>query len=224
MKQFKNVSLDENLDALNPFAKFRTNGGNSTYSSIYGLVRTGPTGPTGPAGPTGYTGPAGSTGTCTCAYISTGELITNGGMELFTVNIPTGWITTTPHDISQVTQQGRVHSGNSSVNLSDGARLGQIVSINPGCFYELSFFAHGVGSQVELEATVTFKTPQGDDTPGLQIAVMPNNIPDNDREFAFYRGITVKAPAGSTTAEVFFTTKAGDEQSLDLDDISFIVQ
>ena len=48
MKQFKNVSLDENLDALNPFAKFRTNAGNSTYSSIYGLVRTGPTGPTGP--------------------------------------------------------------------------------------------------------------------------------------------------------------------------------
>ncbi|MDD2628224.1 MAG: collagen-like protein, partial [Clostridia bacterium] len=72
---------------------------------------TGPqgnTGPTGSTGPQGNTGPTGSTGTCEFPCVSTGELVTNGTMELFTDDIPNGWITTTPDDISEITLQGRV--------------------------------------------------------------------------------------------------------------------
>ena len=52
---------------------------------------TGMTGVTGKTGPTGPTGKTGATGTCSCACPSLGELLTNGGMEEFSGNVPTGW-------------------------------------------------------------------------------------------------------------------------------------
>lgn len=185
---------------------------------------TGATGLTGATGTTGATGATGATGVCECPCASTGELIQNGGMESFTDGVPTGWFTTTPNDVSQVTQQGRVHSGNSAVNLADGANLSQIVPINGGCFYELSFFAHGEGAQVGFTATVNFITPPSTETLGLQITVNQQDVPDSDREFEFYRGITTQAPANATLAIIEFTVNADGGQSLDLDDVSFSVQ
>lgn len=198
--------------------------------------RTGPTGATGPTGPTGRTGrtgrtgptgptgATGATGICQCPCVAAGELLVNGGMESFTGNVPTGWTTTTPNNISQVTQQGRVHSGNSSVNLTNGANLRQVVPVNAGCFYELSFFAHGEGAQVGLVATVNFITPPNTKTTGLTITVRQQDIPNSNRAFGYYRGFTIAVPAGATTAEILFTVTANGGQSLDLDDVSFAVQ
>ena len=184
---------------------------------------TGPTGATGPTGPTGLTGPTGPTGICECACESIGEQITNGGMEEFTGDIPNGWNTTTPTEVSEETAQGRVHSGNSSVNLENGAILTQTVStVNGGCFYELSFFARGEGSEVGLTATVTFVTPMGDVVGGT-VTVRQQDITNDNRDFAYYRIITSQAPLNVTSAIISFEVTAQGEQSLDLDDVSFSV-
>jgi hypothetical protein len=149
-----------------------------------------------------------------------GQLVSNGGMELFTGNIPTDWSTTTPLLISQITAQGRVHSGVSSVNLSDGANLSQTVfGINPGCFYEFSFFAHGEGSAVAVTATVVYQTTTGD-VPGAAITVNMGDIPDGNREFGYYRAITSAAPANVISATIEFDVTATGGQSLDIDDVS----
>ena len=116
----------------------------------------GPKGPRGVRGATGATGPTGPTGTCDCSCQSLGEFLANPGMESFTGNVPTNWIATGTTALQ--TDQGRVHSGNSSVRLSSGATLAQTVSnINPGCFYDFSFFANAHGNGGPLTATVTFK-------------------------------------------------------------------
>ena len=160
---------------------------------------------------------------CECACQSMGELIVNGGMEQFTLNVPTGW-TAAPdqNDVSPVTQQGRVHSGNSAVNMTNGVNLSQTVPAEAGCFYQLSFFAHGNGAQVGLIATVTFVTPSGS-VNGLTITVQKMDLGDANRQFAYFRGITTKAPAETTSAIINFFVDATGGQSLDLDDVSFSV-
>ena len=147
----------------------------------------------------------------------------NPGMEEFSTNIPTDWTTTTPSGISQVTAAGRVHSGDSSVNLTNGANLSQTVHVNAGCFYELSFFAHSEGALVGVTATVTFLSPQGDQV-GLEITAKSGYIPNANRDFAYYRGITTAAPAGETSARITFVVTATGGQSLDLDDVSFAIR
>lgn len=174
----------------------------------------------GPAGGTGQQEPQGNTGSAGCSCPSRGELAVNGGMEAFNDNIPVGWTTAAPEDAARLTQRGRVHSGASAVNLKSGASLSQIVPVHAGCFYELSFFVHGEGAQAGLEAAVTFITPSARSA-GLEIAVSPQNIPNGDGAFAFYRGITAAAPAGAVSAEIRYTVTANGNQSLDLDDVSF---
>ncbi|MBC7765101.1 MAG: hypothetical protein H7Y41_01355 [Hyphomonadaceae bacterium] len=191
---------------------------------------TGATGATGVAGATGATGAAGATGatgatgTCTCPCSATGELVQNGGMESFTNGVPTFWTTTTPAAVSQETAQGAVHSGNSSVRLQDGAILTQTITpVNPGCFYEFSFFANGAGAQVGVTATVTFVTTTGPVTDG-SITIRQQDIPTATREFNYYRILTTAAPANTTSAIITFTVTAQGEQALILDDVSFSVQ
>ena len=182
---------------------------------------TGPKGDEGPTGPKGDEGPTGPTGSCECECMSIGEQILNGGMELFTKNIPDDWTTTTPGLISKVTAQGRVHSENSSVNLLDGANLSQSVTdINGGCFYELSFFVHGEGAQVSITATVTFVTPTGN-VNGAAIIVNQQDIPNSNRDFGYYIVTTTAAPANVEKAIIKFSATANGSQSLDLDDVSF---
>lgn len=144
-------------------------------------------------------------------------------MEDFTSNIPTEWTTTTPLSVSKVTQQGRVHSGASSVNLTKGADLSQVISITGGCYYNLSLFAHGEGSETSLTATVNFTNGQGLNVNGLTISVRTQDIPTSNRSFAYYRGITIQAPAAATNATITLKVGAQGGQSLDLDDISFTV-
>ncbi|MCL2350920.1 MAG: collagen-like protein, partial [Firmicutes bacterium] len=188
---------------------------------------TGPAGPqgdTGPAGPQGLQGPPGE---CKCdgaggICASKGELLKNGGMEEYITHIPAYWNSTTRGLISLTRQKECIHSGNYSVNLKDRASLAQTVLIDGGCFYELSFFGHGDGALVAVEATVRFITPSRDQI-GLRIAVNQQNIPNADRDFGHYKGITARAPADAYAAEIKFRVQANGNQSLYLDDVSFSI-
>jgi hypothetical protein len=145
-------------------------------------------------------------------------------MEFFENNIPVGWFTSAPALISQVSQQGRVHSGNSSVNMRNGADLCQAVPIEGGCFYEFSFFAHGEGAQVGVTGTVTFVDANNNETLGLEIIVTRMNLPDSNRDFGYFRGFTTAAPANAVAALVCFSVNAQGNQSADIDDVSFALQ
>jgi len=185
---------------------------------------TGPTGPQGIPGITGNTGPTGPTGVCECLCEFIGEQVTNGGMELFTGDIPTDWTTTTPSLISETTQSRRVHSGNAAVNLENAATLSQtITTVNPGCFYEFSFFALAEGEQVGFTATVTFVTSTGDTFEGAAITVRHQDVPNSNSAFAYYRTVTTAAPTNVSSAIINFSVTANGGQSLDLDDVSFKV-
>ncbi len=180
----------------------------------------GPTGATGATGTTGATGPTGPTGNCTCSCVSRGELVVNGGMENVIDDKPTGWLFNNPDNITSENSQGRVHSGNWSVNIEDDATLSQVINnIEPGCFYELSFFARGEGDQVSLNANVIFITNSGDILGG-NIMIREQDITNSNRDFAYYRLITSQAPAGTTGIRIEFIVNANGNQSLDLDDVS----
>ena len=180
-------------------------------------------GPAGPTGATGATGATGPTGVCECPCRSRGELAVNGRMETFVNNVPTGWTINTAALASQVTQQGRVHTGNSAVNLKDGAVLSQDIAVTGGCYYELSFFARGEGTQVGLTAILSFRNSQNIDTQGLSIVIRQQDISNDNREFAYYRGISALAPNDTVTLHLEFRVNAVGAQSLDLDDVSVSV-
>lgn len=166
----------------------------------------------------GPTGPTGPTGICECC--SSGQLITNGGMETVVDNQPTDWIFTNPDGITAVDAQGRVHSGNFSVNIEDSSAIEQTIEITGSeCFYRLSFFARGEGAQVGLIATVIFQTPTGDVTGGT-ITVRQQDLTNSSGDFAFFELITTSAPANATSVTVRFEVNAEGGQSLDLDDVS----
>lgn len=166
---------------------------------------------------------AGETGAGGCPCTSMGKLLINGGMEAFTAGIPDGWNTTTPDLVAPVTLQGRVHSGNSAVNLAGGAALTQTVSsVQERCFYDFSFFAHAEGAQVGVVATVTFITPPGKII-GALITVNQEDIPNGGSEFSYYRIITAAAPMNVTSAIITFLVAAPSKQSLDIDDVSLSV-
>lgn len=180
----------------------------------------GSTGPTGPTGATGMTGPTGPTENCTCSCVSRGELVLNGGMEIVIDDKPTGWLFSNPDNVTSENSQGRVHSGNWSVNITDDTTISQVINhIEAGCFYELSFFARGEGDQVSLNANVIFITNSGDILGG-NIMIREQDITNSNRDFAYYRLITSQAPAGTTGIRIEFIVNANGNQSLDLDDVS----
>lgn len=163
------------------------------------------------------TGPMGD---CTCSCISKGELVVNSGMETVIDEKPTGWLFTNPDNINSENSQGRVHSGNWSVNIGDDSTLSQVINnIEPGCFYELSFFARAEGDQVSLNANVIFITNSGD-VLGGNIMVRDQDMTNSNRDFAYYRLITAQAPVGTTGIRIEFIVNANGNQSLDLDDVS----
>lgn len=148
-------------------------------------------------------------------------MIVNGGMELFSGRVPSNWNANDAQRISQVTAQGRVHTGTSAVNIADGGVLWQDVPINGGCYHDFSFFARGEGTQMAVEASVTFQNQQGNQETGLMISIASQNLSNDNREFAYYRGITRRAPEWATFARVQFAVTASGTQSVDLDDVSF---
>ena len=175
---------------------------------------------TGPTGPRGATGPTGPTGNCTCSCVSRGELVVNGGMEIVIDDKPTGWLFSNPDNITSENSQGRFHSGNWSINITDDSTLSQVINnIEPGCFYELSFFARGEGAQVSLNANVIFITNSGD-VLGGNLMVRSQDMTNSNRDFAYYRLITSEAPVGTTGVRIEFIIDANGNQSLDLDDVS----
>ena len=183
---------------------------------------TGATGATGPTGPTGATGVAGATGPTgpTGPSCATGNLIINGGMEDVTDTQPNDWIFTNPDGITSEDAQGRVHSGNFSVNVEGGSAIEQTIAIDGGgCFYVLSFFARGEGDQVGFTATITFETPTGPVVGGT-ITVRQQDLTTSSGDFAFFQLITTEAPDNATGITVSFEVDASGGQSLDLDDVS----
>lgn len=166
------------------------------------------------------TGPTGPTENCTCSCVSRGELVLNGGMEIVIDDKPTGWLFSNPDNVTSENSQGRVHSGNWSVNITDDTTISQVINnIETGCFYELSFFARGEGAQVSLNANVIFITNSGD-VLGGNIIVRSQDITNSNRDFAYYKLITTKAPVGTTAIKIEFSVEANGNQSLDLDDVS----
>jgi len=141
--------------------------------------------------------------------------------EDFANMIPADWIAT--GRVSQDTARNRVHSGISSAALYNEATLSQIVPIEGGCFYKLSFFGHGEGALVGVTATVTFISASGNET-GLEIVIRPGDLPNSSGDFAHYRGITTRAPENAESAEIKFAVTSAGGQYLDLDDVSFSVQ
>ena len=171
-------------------------------------------------GSTGPTGPTGPTGNCTCSCVSRGELVLNGGMEIVIDDKPTGWLFSNQDNVTSENSQGRVHSGNWSVNITDDTTISQVINnIEAGCFYELSFFARGEGAQVSLNANDIFITNSGD-VLGGNIIVRSQDITNSNRDFAYYKLITTKAPVGTTAIKIEFSVEANGNQSLDLDDVS----
>lgn len=182
-----------------------------------------PKGFDGEDGAIGPTGPTGSTGSCECKCQSTGELIVNGGMENIADNKPLNWTFTNSDGVNSTTSQGRVHSGSWSVNINDSSAIEQTILVNNSeCFYRLSFFARGEGSQVGLTVTIVFETTTGPVNGGI-ISIRQQDIINANREFAFYQLITSKSPSNTTGITVKFLVNAFDEQSLDLDDVSLTV-
>lgn len=148
----------------------------------------------------------------------------NGGMEAFNVQgVPTGWNINDDNLVEPDDDQGNVHSGNFSARLFDGAILSQDIGIEGGCFFELSFFAKGNGAQVQLEACVIFSNDDSLQPTEACILIRAQDIPTDNRNFAFYRFITDRAPNNATNARIEFRVTANGEQSLNLDDVSFSV-
>lgn len=184
---------------------------------------TGPTGPIGPTGATGATGATGPTGRCECKCKSIGQMIINGGMENRNNNKPTNWSFVNPDGITSVTSQGRVHSGSWAVNIEDKSAIEQTIpTSNCGCFYILSFFARGEGSEVGFTASVSFQTTTGI-VDGGEIRVRKQDLSNSNRQFTFYQLVTSAAPDNVTGIIIKFLVDATGNQSLDLDDVSLIV-
>lgn len=106
--------------------------------------------------------------------------------------------------------------------MKDDTRLSQTTPIEGGCFYMLSFFARGEGSQVGLTAQVIFITPTGPVSGGT-LTVRQQDMVNSNRSFAYYRLVTVAAPAAASSARIEFSVDALGMQSMDLDDVSFLI-
>lgn len=185
--------------------------------------KKGPTGATGPTGITGATGATGATGICECSCISTGEMVVNGGMETVIDNRPVNWNFSNLSGVESIDSQGRVHSGNFSVNISDDTNISQTIDLNEGgCYYRLSFFARGEGAQAGLEADVIFNTTTGP-VNGGSIIINDQDINNSNRDFGFYQLVTSAAPNNVTSITIKFIVSASGEQSVDLDDVSLTI-
>ena len=171
------------------------------------------TGERGPAGPQGPAGPAGPSA-------QSGELLRNGGMELFSGDVPQGWESAVPDTVRRQTAGGRVHSGLSAVSLSAGAILGQTVRrLVPLRYYTLSFFAQG---SLAFTASVLFTNNRLGENTAVSVSVRQEDLPSSG--FGFYRAVTGLAPANTVAAQIFIETASDGAGVLTVDDVSFTTQ
>lgn len=187
---------------------------------------TGPTGPQGlqgDSGATGPTGPTGPKGECDCKCKSRGELIKNGGFENTTNDKPNDWILTNIDGVTSQSSNGRVHSGNKSVNIKDKSKISQTVEINDECYYELSFFLNAQADETQLTATVTFNTDSTSIIGGI-INIRKKDITTTSGSFGYYKLITSKAPVGTNSIKVEFSVIANEQQSINVDDVSLTIK
>jgi len=176
----------------------------------------------GPPGPKGENGEQGPPGKCDCCCPSYGEQVENGGMELFSGNVPVGWQTNTPDLLRRVTAAGLVHSGESSVSMANGADLSQVIEpINEGCYYQFSFFVHVENANVGLVANLYFITSDGGEVPAGDVFIRRGDIATADKVFSYYRVITSRAPYDVESIRITFECSAQGNQLLDIDDVSF---
>ena len=144
-------------------------------------------------------------------------------MENSSNDKPLNWTFTNPDGVTSVNIQGRVHSGNWAVNIEDASAIEQTIPVTTGgCYYILSFFARGEGSQVGLTASVVFQTTTGHINGGI-IDIRQQDIVNSNRSFAFYQIVTSASPDNTTAITIKFLVNADGEQSLDLDDVSLII-
>ena len=144
-------------------------------------------------------------------------------MENSSNDKPLNWTFTNPDGVTSVNIRGRVHSGNWAVNIEDASAIEQTILVNTGgCYYILSFFARGEGSQVGLTASVVFQTTTGHINGGI-IDIRQQDIVNSNRSFAFYQIVTSSSPDNTTAITIKFLVNADGEQSLDLDDVSLII-
>lgn len=188
-------------------------------------MQGGPPGPRGPMGFRGLTGERGPTGPQGSAGPSgpsaqSGELLRNGGMEVFSGNVPQGWESAVPDTVRQQTAGGSVHSGNSAASLLNGAILGQTIRrLVPLRYYMLSFFAQG---NTAFTASVLFTNSSLGEHTAASVSVRQTDVPSSG--FGFYRVVTVLAPANTVAAQIFFETASGRGGILTVDDVSFTTQ
>lgn len=144
-------------------------------------------------------------------------------MENSSNDKPLNWTFTNPDGVTSVNIRGRVHSGNWAVNIEDASAIEQTIPVNTGgCYYILSFFARGEGSQVGLTASVVFQTTTGPINGGI-IDIRQQDIVNSNRSFAFYQIVTSSSPDNTTAITIKFLVNADGEQSMDLDDVSLII-
>jgi len=129
-----------------------------------------------------------------------------------------GWSTAGPLTID--TARAQVHTGNAAAAMFNGAVLSQIVPIEGGCFYSLSFHGRGDGANVTLMAVVIFLSDAGSSL-GLQLEVRAGDIPN---VYTSYNKLSAAAPADAVAAEIVFSVKSTGNQFFNLDDVSFSVQ
>ena len=77
------------------------------------------------------------------------------------------------------------------------------------------------GSKVSVTAKVIYLNAQDQPTQGLLIQVRQQDMTNSNRDFAYYQGITIAAPAGTVKARIEFDVSTDGGQSMDLDDVSF---
>ena len=141
-------------------------------------------------------------------------------MDTFDGTVPTGWTSEDAALVSRQDTPGRLHTGSSSVALSNGGTLSQdITPTVDGAYYDLSFFANATSADSTLTAAVTFVTGEGSEI-GLTLEIPGDSLPTASGDFGYYRRITTQAPAGTTTVRVAFGAASQTGGTVQIDDVS----
>ena len=141
-------------------------------------------------------------------------------MDTFDDSVPSGWTTENAALISQQKTPGRMHTGTSSVSLSDGGTLSQdITPTVEGAYYDLSFFANASSANTTLTAAVIFVTETGSEM-GLMVEIPGDSLPTATGDFGYYRRITTQAPEGTTVVRIAFGAASQTGGTVQIDDVA----